>query len=101
MINLLNNARDEIQGLDNPWIKLIVSKDADYITFSVVDCGKGIPIEVQERMFEPFFTTKEIGQGTGLGLSISASTAKEHNGRLFIDNSKENTTITLEFPVNL
>lgn len=101
VINLLNNARDEIQGLDNPWIKLIVSKDADYITFSVVDCGKGIPIEVQERMFEPFFTTKEIGQGTGLGLSISASTAKEHNGRLFIDNSKENTTITLEFPVNL
>lgn len=101
IINLLNNACDEIKEMNTPWIKIIVAKDDHKVSISVVDCGLGIPENVQERMFEPFFTTKEIGKGTGLGLSISASTAIEHKGRLFVDNSKTNTTVTLEFSTEL
>lgn len=101
IINLLNNSRDEIKNMNEPWIKLVVEKGDKLISFSVIDCGTGIPGEVQEKMFEPFYTTKDIGEGTGLGLSISSTTANEHNGRLFVDNSKENTTITLEFPTDL
>jgi len=101
IINLLNNARDEVKNMEKPWIKLLVFKSDELISFSVIDCGTGIAGEVQEKMFEPFFTTKDIGEGTGLGLSISSSTAKEHKGRLFIDNNSENTKITLEFPLDL
>lgn len=101
IINLLNNASDEIKAMSKPWIKIIVTKDEERISISVVDCGIGIPKEVQERMFEPFYTTKDIGEGTGLGLSISISTAIEHKGSLYIDNSWPNTRITLEFPTNL
>ncbi len=101
IINLLNNACYEIKGMNKPWIKIIVTRNNDLISFSVVDCGPGISMEIQERMFEPFYTTKDIGEGTGVGLSICTSTAIEHKGRLFVDNSCSNTRVTLEFPTTL
>ena len=42
----------------------------EWVIFSVVDSGCGIPAENLALVFEPFFTTKESGQGTGLGLAI-------------------------------
>jgi C4-dicarboxylate-specific signal transduction histidine kinase len=100
IVNLINNSVDAI--LDNyasPWIKIDVKEVQGNIVFSIIDCGHGIPEEIQSKIFEPFFTTKEIGVGTGLGLSISAKSAKDHNGSLWIDNEMKNTTIRLELPV--
>lgn len=99
IINLINNSTDAIKNLPDPWIKIDVREREGNICFSIIDCGSGIPEEIQSRIFEPFFTTKDIGEGTGLGLSISAKSAKNHNGSLVIDNSCENTTIRLEFPL--
>ena len=42
----------------------------EWVIFSVVDSGCGIPAENLALVFEAFFTTKESGQGTGLGLAI-------------------------------
>jgi two-component system, cell cycle sensor histidine kinase and response regulator CckA len=50
------------------------------VILEVIDTGKGIPLEVQERLFDPFFTTKEAG--TGLGLSIAARIVERHGGAL-------------------
>jgi two-component system, NtrC family, sensor kinase len=54
-----------------------------HIQIRIVDNGRGIPAEVQQRIFEPFYTTKPVGKGTGLGLSISYQVIVEkHNGTL-------------------
>lgn len=34
----------------------------------LLDNGRGIPMELQEKIFVPFFTTKT--EGTGIGLSL-------------------------------
>lgn len=99
LINLLNNAYDAIQMMDNKWIKINIDKISNKIRFSIIDSGHGIPIEVQKRVFEPMFTTKEIGKGTGLGLSISSDIVTNHNGLLFIDNESANTCFIIELPM--
>jgi C4-dicarboxylate-specific signal transduction histidine kinase len=101
IVNLINNSVDAIKNIStNPWIKIDVNVNEDFVIFSIIDCGAGIPDEIQSKIFEPFFTTKEIGEGTGLGLSISAKSAKDHKGSLWIDNDMKNTTIRLELPLN-
>jgi signal transduction histidine kinase len=50
------------------------------VILEVIDTGKGIPLNIQERLFDPFFTTKE--SGTGLGLSIAARIVEKHGGAL-------------------
>jgi two-component system sensor histidine kinase PilS (NtrC family) len=46
----------------------------------VIDEGRGIPKETQERIFEPFFTTEKTG--TGLGLFLSRELCEANQARL-------------------
>jgi CheY-like chemotaxis protein len=57
-----------------------------YVRIDVVDTGKGIPRELQERIFEPFFTSKEAGKGTGLGLSTALGIVRNHGGSIRVDS---------------
>lgn len=100
LMNLLNNAYDEAENCDEKWMRLDIDDLGDQIEFSVTDCGKGIPEEIQNRIFEPLFTSKDIGKGTGLGLSISLEIAKRHEGELKYDAESENTRFVLVLPKN-
>jgi len=51
---------------------------------SVQDGGKGIPVELREKVMQPFFTTKT--QGTGLGLAIVARRVGEAGGRMELES---------------
>lgn len=69
------------------------------ICVEIQDNGKGIPIEIQDKVFEPFFTTKDLGEGTGLGLGIVAGIIGEHNGQLsFTSNANDGTTFLITLP---
>lgn len=98
LLNLVNNARDAIEKIDEKWIRLTVSEETDFVRFAVADCGSGIPKEIQDKILQPFFTTKPAGDGTGLGLSISVAIAETHKGRLYLDTKSKNTTFVLEIP---
>lgn len=50
----------------------------------VEDDGKGIPLDLREKILQPFFTTKT--QGTGLGLAIVAKRVTEANGTLNLES---------------
>jgi C4-dicarboxylate-specific signal transduction histidine kinase len=98
VINLLNNSFDAIQDLPEQWIKVACEDAGDFVLISVIDSGKGIPNEIQNKIMQPFFTTKDIGKGTGLGLSISKGIIESHSGSLFVDNTCPNTKISIRLP---
>jgi len=99
LLNLLSNAHHEIAGFQDKWIKVDVRKNSDSVEVAVIDCGPGIPAEVQRKLFQPFFTTKEVGKGTGLGLSISRKILENHGGSLRYETAQNHTCFVLKFPI--
>jgi C4-dicarboxylate-specific signal transduction histidine kinase len=84
ILNLLNNASDAIEELEEKWVKVDFNllENESKIQFVFTDSGNGIPDAVLAKIMTPFFTTKAVGKGTGLGLSISQNIIKEHGGVL-------------------
>lgn len=99
IINLLNNAFDAIKDFDEKWVELHLNKVNQKLVISVIDSGKGIPADLQEKIIEPFFTTKDAGHGTGLGLSISTSILENHGGKLSIDSNYHHTKFDITLPI--
>jgi signal transduction histidine kinase len=98
LINLLNNAYDAIKEKQVKWVRVVASEDINSLELRVIDCGSGVPMEIQEKIFQPFFTTKPIGMGTGLGLSISHGIVKNHGGQLKIDSQNANSCFVISLP---
>ncbi|MFQ5356596.1 MAG: ATP-binding protein, partial [Mariprofundaceae bacterium] len=103
LMNLINNARDALEGVDQACITIrLESFQTDdafiethpyfeagaYAHLSVADNGMGIPEHQLEHLFEPFFTTKEQGKGTGLGLSMVYGAIETHHGYVEVDSIK-------------
>lgn len=99
LVNLLNNARDAIQELDEKWIEISFKTDEKNIIITTTDSGKGIAPDILEKIMDPFFTTKPVGKGTGLGLSISREIISNHKGKLWVDKTSSNTTFVIELPL--
>lgn len=89
ILNLINNAIDEIQDQENPWIKIEALDQKDKVHIEVSDSGLGIPDEAREKLFQPFYTSKPVGKGTGLGLSLSSSIMRNIKGRIFLKDTEQ------------
>jgi len=96
LINIIANAIDAVEGINNPSITIEYSTAQESQTISVIDNGKGIPTDIQENIFTPFFSTKK--NGSGIGLSLSRQIMRLHDGTLSV-TSQPNTgsTFTLTF----
>jgi PAS domain S-box-containing protein len=94
LLNLFLNARDAMPDGGRMRVSTDVTvadahttsrfssvRPGPFVRVTVVDSGRGIPREIQNRVFEPFFTTKD--HGTGLGLSVVYGVVQSHGG--FID----------------
>ncbi len=86
LVNVISNAADAVEGLENRQIDLTAVQEGDKIVISVRDRGPGVPPAIMERIFDPFFSTKGVGKGLGLGLSISYNIVKDFGGRLSVIN---------------
>ncbi|HSW83850.1 MAG TPA: sensor histidine kinase, partial [Usitatibacter sp.] len=84
LLNLLMNACDAMKS--NPpgerSLTLTTSIEHDETRIGVLDCGVGLPEDV-ETLFQPFYTTKE--HGLGMGLSICRTLLTAHGGRLWAE----------------
>ena len=89
LVNIISNAADAVEGLDNRKILLTARRVEDRVVVSVRDHGPGVPAAIAERIFDPFFTTKGVGKGLGLGLSISYNIIKDFGGNLAVENHPE------------
>ncbi|MCZ0810845.1 MAG: ATP-binding protein [Pseudomonadota bacterium] len=84
MINLLRNAMDATEGVDDPTIEILLAA-GETAVLTVRDNGHGI--DDFDNLFEPFYTTKQPGDGVGLGLAISSGIVNDLGGRLTARNA--------------
>jgi K+-sensing histidine kinase KdpD len=71
------------------------STDEQTIELSVTDEGRGIPLELRERVFDKFFRAMRDGDsgthqpsGTGMGLAIAKGIVEAHGGRIRIEDGQ-------------
>lgn len=92
IINLLNNARDELIKKNENERKLIfisAVKDDFNLLLSVKDNANGIPLSIMNKIFDPYFSTKDSKTGTGIGLFMSKEIiTKNMGGTIEVKNEK-------------
>ena len=86
LVNIITNAADAVEGLDDRRIHVLAERQDDKIILTIRDHGSGVPAAITERIFDPFYTTKGVGKGLGLGLSISYNIVKDFGGSLSVAN---------------
>ncbi len=98
--NLVANARDAMEDvgllrlktenyyLDRPLNRHKRVEMGEYVKFSVIDTGCGIPAEIKNNIFDAFFTTKRTGTklGSGLGLSAVKTIVEDHRGYVDLES---------------
>lgn len=99
VLNLLSNAVDAVESLEEKWIEVRTETQAGQVYLRVIDSGRGIPEEVVQKLMDPFFSTKGAGKGTGLGLSISKKIIEDHNGSLEYELYKGHTSFVIILPL--
>src|SRR5699024_10300401 len=96
IVNILLNAVDAVNHLENPKVTVRTWKEEDVVKLSITDNGKGINKDEQIHNFEPFYTTKEVGKGTGLGLSVSHGIISEMGGKITVHSTEgKGTTFSI------
>lgn len=97
LMSLINNSIDAVKDLPERWIKVILRSQDGFAVLQVRDSGKGIPVDIREKLFQPFFTTKPVGQGIGLGLSITKGILEEHGATIALLDGEPNTCFEIRF----
>ncbi len=88
LLNLIVNGCDAMESNPPEGRNLAVTTSIaqNEICIGVLDCGVGLPDEV-ETLFQPFNTTK--AGGLGMGLSICRTLVTAHGGRLWAERRAE------------
>jgi signal transduction histidine kinase/GAF domain-containing protein len=110
-MNILANAIDAIDELSHSrtlaenkathnWIIITTCVENQRAKIMIVDNGKGMSAEVQNKIFDHLFTTKAVGKGTGLGLAIARQIVEEtHGGKLSCHSvDGQGTEFLIELP---
>ena len=88
VINILNNAKDELIKKDaKRYIFMDLFKEDKNIIIKIKDNAGGIDKNVIDRVFEPYFTTKHKSKGTGIGLYMCQEIIVKHiEGTIQVSN---------------
>src|SRR6185369_10124864 len=88
----------------------IVARPAgdELIQMSVEDEGRGIPVDLRERVFDKFFRATRDGDvstqqpsGTGMGLAIAKGIIEAHDGKIWIESGAggKGTRVIFTLPI--
>lgn len=80
VLNLMINALQAMTGMDGGELILSLSRRTGEALIEVIDTGKGITPENQQRIFQAYYSTRP--GGSGLGLAMTRRIIQEHGGRL-------------------
>lgn len=93
--NLVQNAIDA--SPEGGEVSVEFASDGEVATVLVRDCGRGVPIDLQDQLFAPVHSGKE--GGAGIGLAISSQLARHIRGSLrYVDTSGKGALFELSFP---
>ena len=100
ILNIITNAKQILKQstITNPFIKIDLSVEGEFLCLSIQDNGGGIKIEPLEKIFEPYVTTKEDSGGTGIGLYMSKLIIEKSMGGIL---SVSNTKVGAKFEIRL
>jgi len=93
LINLLQNALEATESIDNARVDVRVAEQGDMVVLSIADNGTGIPEDIRKQLFSPFNTSKE--SGLGLGLVISNDIASDYGGHIGVQSSGSGTCFSV------
>jgi len=100
LFHLLENAVNFMQ-LDNiqPFVKLQIKHESNFLIVEIADNGQGIKKELQSEVFNMFYRANERSTGSGLGLYIVRYAVEKLNGSIQL-KSKEmsGTKISIYIP---
>ncbi len=96
--NLIKNSIQALADVKNPEVSINVSTTQDEVRVEFRDNGKGISVEMKDKLFQPSFTTKTSGMG--LGLAIVKNTIESIGGKIWFETElNKGTSFFIELPV--
>jgi signal transduction histidine kinase len=102
LVNLITNAIK--YSPQDSAVTITSGCDQKWLTISIIDKGRGVPVEYQESIFEKFqqvteSDAKEKG-GKGLGLAICKSIIEQHKGTIGVDSENgSGSTFWIRIPL--
>ena len=103
LLNLISNAVKFTP--EEGRIEVVGEEAGGWASIRVRDTGRGIPVEMVQRIFDPFVQVRDGGgrdssrQGVGLGLAISQELARSMGGDLSVESTLgHGSTFTLLLP---
>jgi two-component system sensor histidine kinase RegB len=95
LLNLLNNAIDASVIKQSHAVALQVSRDGDWIQFSVLDHGPGFDATGELTLIG--YSQKQTG--LGIGLALAEATAERLDGELIARNAEHGAEVCLRLPL--
>jgi len=93
LLNLVRNGFEAMSPGGRLTIRTFV--DGEETVLAVQDEGRGIALDILDKIGTPFFTTKE--NGTGLGLAVCYSIAARHKALIEVETAATGTTFSVRF----
>jgi len=89
LVNLIRNGIEAIRqtGIPDGQVDIATRVAEGSVEVTIADNGPGIDAIMADSLFEPYQTSKE--DGMGMGLSISRSIIEAHNGKLWVDEQRQ------------
>lgn len=92
LVNLLSNAI-KFSPANSTVVLEVKSYNSRLAEISVIDQGRGVPLQYQEVIFERFQQVQQSdgkrGAGTGLGLAICKTIVEQHGGTIAVQSEPE------------
>lgn len=92
--NIISNSIRYVS--DDGRIDVLVTKEENFVRFSIRDNGSGVDEKIIDKIFDPFFTTDSSRKISGLGLSIVKEFVEMHGGEIV---AKNNDGFMIEFTI--
>ena len=97
---MLNIVLNGVQAMpEGGPLVISASRNGDEARIEVRDRGRGIPLEIRDKIFNLYFTTKP--KGSGIGLAMTYRVMQLHNGAVEYESTEgQGTTFLLRFPLS-